>query len=834
MVSPATRDRPAQLRFLGPLRLRLAVRPLHPQAVDGAVAAPLDGWIQIDHGAQPHWLPVLGNRPTHDLSIVDGAPWQPGQLITDVLDFGPGLHTVTITGQGVPLLIQTNAQRPALPLGILPPLTPDTLQALFQPPPEAPDAKAQPRRGCSACLYITDAPKTSRPILIAPRHSALAAAQPSRSDLVNLHLRRPQAAAPPHLYDAKAERRQRMIFLLRQAERQPERYEETLSAAQALLAAHPEPPLFTLFAHMARRSQWQRLATVQRSAGLHYIEHQGWRPESPFLRASKALLRPPDPDEHIITGQRGLLMALDNLKPATFIITMQADELPYAPPMPLTAAYQIDEQPPVSITLTPGTLTPGAHRQSARIAIPAGQHALRVYIQEPLVNQFLRLRIIEQRPPGAEPLAHTFERAYHVATQAEPVEVLLAGPSWLRVDRWREDGVRTHYQPIAPGWQTVKLYPEAGQNEALLRLFQRLPAPTSEPSKPRQPQHDSDTAPSLLAQVPPPRQSRIALTDAYPLGRQEDGTWTFSSELVSRRNTQEDVGSVEDERFAAISATHRYADDFRRLYFETEAFGRGRADGGPTVGLRHILAYRPAQREFNLRASGVIFTQLPALDTKLAAASLFRLAASRRFDLGPGLSHLPSMSFFARLLSLDDERAREVNGRIDLDVFSSFKADHRHGLNLADTFTYQPWLDTTWLGTLNVVTNQDFNPLQPDHLTFQLEWRQLLGSLQLNSAYRFGYFFADDDRRQAIDRHTLILEANWEHWRPSRQRFEVEWRVRYDLRSGDMSFLLGFSWHTGAGRAYRDFRPGTIPFRRLRQYRMPQRRRNRLTYVETS
>ena len=128
-------DRPAQLRFLGPLRLRLAVRPLHPQAVDGAVAAPLDGWIQIDHGAQPHWLPVLGNRPTHDLSIVDGAPWQPGQLITDVLDFGPGLHTVTITGQGVPLLIQTNAQRPALPLGILPPLTPDTLQALFQPPP---------------------------------------------------------------------------------------------------------------------------------------------------------------------------------------------------------------------------------------------------------------------------------------------------------------------------------------------------------------------------------------------------------------------------------------------------------------------------------------------------------------------------------------------------------------------------------------------------------------------------------------------------------------------------------------------------------------------------
>ncbi len=76
-----------------------------------------------------------------------------------------------------------------------------------------------------------------------------------------------------------------------------------------------------------------------------------------------------------------------------------------------------------------------------------------------------------------------------------------------------------------------------------------------------------------------------------------------------------------------------------------------------------------------------------------------------------------------------------------------------------------------------------------------------------------------------------MLEARWEHWRPLRQRLEIRLRTRYDLRSGDLGLLLGFSWHTGAGRAYRDFRPGAIPFRRLRQYRIPKRRTNRLKYV---
>lgn len=284
----------------------------------------------------------------------------------------------------------------------------------------------------------------------------------------------------------------------------------------------------------------------------------------------------------------------------------------------------------------------------------------------------------------------------------------------------------------------------------------------------------------------------------------------------------------------ALNVTHRYFNPFRRLYTETEALGRWRTDGGPTLGLKHILAYRPARRPLALRLSGTSFLQLPLQDTDLAASGTLRGTTSYGFSLGPKARHRPSIGVFGRLLSLDKSQARDSDGRIDLDVFSDFKADHRAGLSFTETFTYRPWLDTIWLGKLSVVTNQDFNPLQPDHMTLRLAWKQLIGPLQLHAAYRFGYFFADDDRNQSLDRHTLILDTRWEHWRPSRQRFDVQLRARYDLRSGDLGIRLGITWHTGPSRAYRDFRPGAINFRRLRQYRIPRARKNRLKYVETS
>lgn len=848
--------RPVQLSFHGPLRLRLSIRPLHPRGA----STPLDTWVRIDHDQQRRLVPIIGNRPSQALMLIPPARWQPGQRIAQELSFGPGRHTVTIAGEATPLLVQAEAQRPALPLGILPPLTPQTLLAMLSSRPSRPNQTPQ-RRHCTACLYLIDDPRTRAVALTAMPPQEATQRSPRLDPLTNQHLsslenrlrlRRPRpsgreirrtqverlvfqhdvAAALAIPYDASAEGLyQHMTLLLRHAEQQPEHYGEALNAARELLAEHPgHPPLFALFARMTRRSKWQRLTTVQRSSGLHFAERHGWHPESPLLRANKALLRPVGPDEHVASGLQRLLITLNNLKAAVFDVTMESEDLPYAPPMPMTAVYQIDDQTPIDVHLAPSR-----GRHTVRLLVPEGQHALRFYIREPVINQFLRLNIIEIRRASARPLQRRFERAYHIATHAEPVEILLAGPSWLRIDQWSKSGIRTRYQTVAAGWQTLTFYPEPGQREALLRLFQRIPAPEVSPLPPRQLAHEPDLIPSPLATSRPlKRFSLVELHDAYPLGKQEDGTWSIGSRFVSRRNTQEDVGLSDAERFAELSATHRYADPFKRLYTETEALGRWRTDGGPTLGLKHILAYRPARRSLALRLSGTGFLQLPIKGTDLAASGTLRGSASYGFSLGPKATHRPSISIFGRLLSLDNAKARANTGRIDLDVFSAFKADHRVGLSIAETVTYRPWLDTIWSGKINVATNPDFNLLQPDRVTLRLEWKQLIGPLQLHTAYRFGYFLADDDRRTSLDRHTLILDARWEHWRPSRQRFDVRLRARYDLRSGDLGFLLGVSWHTGTSRAYRDFRPGTIHFRRLRQYRIPSERKNRLRHAETS
>ncbi|MDH3598739.1 MAG: hypothetical protein OEU26_03755, partial [Candidatus Tectomicrobia bacterium] len=465
-----------------------------------------------------------------------------------------------------------------------------------------------------------------------------------------------------------------------------------------------------------------------------------------------------------------------------------------------------------------------------------GRHTLRVSLDNPAANQFLRLGVVETRAgTNPQPLVRSIERAYHVATHQEPIRLLVLGPSWLRVDDWQEGGIRTRYRAVASGWQPISIAPDANQSERLVRIHQRVTAPTPQPLRARTVTLQPDLLPEPLGQLAHhPASPIVALQDAYPLGQQEDGTWSFNSKWVSRTNVQEDTRLGENERFWELGATHRYFDTHRRLYYETDLLGRARTDGGPTLGLQEHLVYRPRWRRLTLGLSGKAFVQLPAWDSDLAASAIIEGSAAQRFALGTKAFHLPSLALFGRVLSMD-RASEDASGRVDQDVFTPFKADHRAGLKLAESLIYRPWLDTLWSGKLTLTTNEDLDIFQPDRLTLRLQWKQLVGALQINTAYRYAHFFADDNRDSAKDRHTLYLDTRWELWRPTGQhRLEVRLRLRYDPVSNDLGVLLGVAWHMGTGRGYRDFRPGSIDFRDVRQRRIPQVFNNRLYDAEAS
>jgi hypothetical protein len=225
----------------------------------------------------------------------------------------------------------------------------------------------------------------------------------------------------------------RMTLLLKLAEDKPEQRVRAQVLGEALFAAHLRVArLQALHARLTRDSTWTPITSIQTSAGLRYIEVKGWAPESPSLRTRKALLASLTSEEQILSGYDRFGVSLTNLRPTELKVDLSMEDVDYLPPMSLTAVYQLDQGIEKKITLTSE-----APHHSLRIPIPTGEHSVRVWIEQPLANQFLRIRVQEVRSDQgnqtkkvtSEGLVETVERAYHLATHQEPLRLSLAGPA---------------------------------------------------------------------------------------------------------------------------------------------------------------------------------------------------------------------------------------------------------------------------------------------------------------------------------------------------------------------------------------------------------------------
>ena len=122
----ATPTRPVSLRVLGPVRLRLETRPLLPSN-DGE---PVDDWLFIRKPGRLQVEPINANRPTAELRLIGPETGTTlGRSVATEFDVEPGLHEIEIYGGTLELLIRVFAERPEMPVGILPALTPETLRA---------------------------------------------------------------------------------------------------------------------------------------------------------------------------------------------------------------------------------------------------------------------------------------------------------------------------------------------------------------------------------------------------------------------------------------------------------------------------------------------------------------------------------------------------------------------------------------------------------------------------------------------------------------------------------------------------------------------------------
>ncbi|HHO68172.1 MAG TPA: hypothetical protein ENK12_03980 [Gammaproteobacteria bacterium] len=778
----------------------------------------MNGWLRVDDGGRRWLAPINANRPSTTLQW-PGSPARPGRLERRELRLGAGLHELSIAGVDHDLLVRLYVEAPLLDLGLS--------RAAARPP--APDWR-RPAQGvaCSGDAFIRCDRRTP------PRQPAPGSAIDDRWLATPLPAARPgtaerppaeaplvsaDAGAAPAPYDELA----RVLWRL---ERQGADADRSLARAEALAAearqgAHAAL-VRPLLLRLGRGAEWRPVDYVAESAGIRYLERPAGEPESPALRTRAALFGGDCRGRRLLGGQDELVYALFNLRPAT----VQLDLVPCAPawerPLPLQADVVLNGRRAAS-----PLLENGGRRLALRTG--RGEQLIRLRLKNPPVNRYLGVRIVD----AAAPAPAQVERAYQVATREEPLRLELEGPAWLRVDELRHGITRSRYLAVAAGWQTLELAPEAGRDEALLRLFRRAAGPAPAPSRPAPPA-------GAPTPVPPPaglaavRHPWTLPADDLRLGGQEDGTPGVGLRLVSRTRVDDEEESRLDrfrEDFAELRGEYRYFDADANRYWRSELLARQRDDGGPVLGLgQHLYAW-PLARWPRLQTSAHLtgFVQRPGdalagRDGGTEWALNASLRALQHVPLGPRSYHEPSLTLFGRALSL--QRNDRYAGRsLDRDVFSRYKAQHRRGLRLADNLVHKPWRDTEWYGQFAVTGNEDFSLTRPDNLEARAGWRQLLGDVDIDAGYRLRHYLADADRGSSRTRSDLRLRLNWMRWNLRGQRAELRLFVNRDIDNGDNSVYLGLFLYGGNGRGLRDFRGNEVRFPDLREQRHPRANR---------
>ena len=911
----ATRDRPLVLRVQGPQTLRFECRPIHAAGTE----SPSDDWIHIRTAGGHRLTAVNGNRPTTGLRIVGDPNHLPGRQAAAEIFLDSGLHDVHIFADRLPLLVRADVQRAALPISVLPPLTPDTLSAVAERRFEVTSESWQEAEAFALIrsdggglinglplVHQCCTPWSDSRELTAPQDPFLAARLALRTgDPLGKHAVILQEWARRSTAESAAERalalarlglgeefdpldrplleqlpqpaaeaffaarkefneivvqplpddsavRRRMTLLLWLAESDSSVRDLCRVLGQRLFNEHPTVDgLAALHYRLTREGDWSRVRQLTSSAGVRTLSWSKWLPESPSLRVRRSLIAALDPTERLLFGRQATVLSMRNLEPTRLQLTLAPAAVGYLPTKPIRVACQVGESTPDWFSVDRDS-----HHQDLRLTVPAGLQHLRLWVEQPTANHYVRVDVRETaRPESNASKLHETERVYDVATRDEPISMLVEGPAWLRIDELRGETTFTRYISVFESKRQIELAPSDGQEEALFRVFEYVPRPGSEdpptywvrvepeplpPPLIKEPIWDDVRVPGSEGWTPGPDPTMtpwndplelLALRapdspvmamdvyDNYPLFGPDGGLWSISLGGFTRRALEEGLNGRQPDQFLETRASHRYYDPSTGIYRNTELLTRDRNMSGPTFGILYRSLHpdpcSPLAFEFNASA----YAQDPAGAIAPTTNDIEWSAAARgrrryRWDLKENLHHTGSISAFGRMLSQDE--TKYLAGRVDQDIFTSYKSKHRAGMTLSDTWVYKPWLDTRWWIRPSLVSNEDFNPVKPDQLNLRLGWAQAMRFAEVEASYRFTWFLEDRDRPDPRLQNLLYLDVITD-LPPFCRSSELAFSVQHDLDRGRTSAQIAWTWYFDKGRAGHHRWPGERKFPTIQQ-----------------
>ncbi len=856
----ADSDRKVKLQVFGPTRLRVRSRRLY--GVERTDAE--DSWLTVDDGSKRRVFPLNVTRPSDSTRLPGQPEVRPGLEQEFVFVVDSGLHTFEI-GSTSPLAIRVYEEEASLRFGILPRVTDEAMQLSLADPAVVDSGElivtGQRVEGITQDKVVRGALYRIPPIGVS--RSRRTDSDPILSDL------RQEFGASSGVTETEDERvvrellarsvgdhRETIVSLQSRLEIDAEERLRSLAYVaehdgrlrdgavavgfEVMNRERDDPRLRSIWSRLRRGYSWQRVVTLNGSAGIRTLPLDGWRPESPGLRVRSQFLRSMERGETLLLGTDALLVTVRQRQPTSLKLRVAAEAVRFRPVEVTWVRYELNDWESHEVYLSKET-----PRREIVLPIPAGEHRVRISAVSPVTNQFIAVKVVgietssdhDLSVVGGSESQHP-TRNFHVASTESPIRLTVVGPKCVRIDEQRGGGTVTSYRIVTKEIEEIVLRPRGDEKEALFRLFELSAKPSAQQEAPEIAREEEPE------DLPPPQlnprlrlgvdsESEVSVTDGIELGGQEDGTLSLAIKAERRRMFEEDGDVIiVAEQFVELDAVHRKQADSLPAHFETGLLGRRRERGGPTIGAWERIRYAPDWLPVTLGAQGEVFAQWPSGDPIVPSGPLewsykVEAGASRQVPFSLNAFMLPSVRVFGRHLSLSD-KSRFDPGDLDQDVFSEFKYDHRYGLKLSDTFTYRPWIDTQWRMRASVTTNEDFNVFRPDSVRYSVDWGQYLAGFQIDVGYQLTYFFDDSDRSNSRTRHSVSLQATHDVWSNVEHRLEIGGVFRQDFPEDRSTGMVFLAIHFGKGRGYRDFRPGEVDFVGLRERRIPDRGLNRL------
>lgn len=756
-------DRPLTLQLEGPVVLRLEARP---QFIKNKETNAVNDWLVIT-SHEKKWVTAINNSiPSVGLEVVGNQEIIPGTKTVSEIYFPEGKHDVKV-GSEIPLFIEVLATQQETPLE-----------------------------------QFTD-----------PTSTLQSPAVELNQENIFSHLESSTLTNPQVI--------QRLTLLLWEIEHQSTSSGRAFAYAQAIGNKYKEMDDVQSFTNrINHQSIWQQFPTIESYAGLRYVSFEGWNPEEPKLKIIKDLADIKN-NEYLITGYESIILSLINSEKSNLInidLTKQ-DILPFKP-YQLTVKYTVDDKDEKIVQF-------GRDDKSKKIALdlPEGRHAVRIQIVNPIVDQLLKIKLLED---DKDRLAEPVERPYYVATAEEPVKIRITEPMFLQINEWKNNETITEYKYAENG--VLVLTPKPGNKEGLYRIFSRSLVPNKPETKPRGLVYRLDPIPKIACQ-PGDYQSPCAIDIINKPGLAFKGTWSPGIEYIQRVDTDDPGPQKSVQKFMQLSGTYRYFAEEYDTYFRTEILGRSLRY--PSCGIIQNIDYYPFLSPWSYHAEFSGYGQKP----------LNRLTGKRNTEwsftfygyilqhriITPKAYHEPSVGIYLRALSIKPftfgrPNSPYSNNILDLDVFTNYKATHKRSILLKDQLVYQPWLDNKLIFDGSLYTKETLNIFKPDHVVGEVAFNQLFYELQFEANYRYAKYYRDIRRPQPFIRRSAGVGFSWQHWLSmALLEANLSYERQIDLKHN--LIRLGLFLHFTGNRDSLDFQEKDLKFIPLKQQMLYEKMR---------